>query len=312
MAGSTDLIDMSRPLRELSLEGHEILGKGRSATVYRLDHDRIVKCYVPNVPLKKIQQEMDLAAKAYAAGIPTAQVFELVRVGSQYGVIFELIADAQTVGHVITAHPERMEELTDKFASLWREIHHTVVESADIFPSVKQTWTGWADGMAPHYSESENAFIREMIEAVGDRPTMDHCDYHENNVMVDGERLVLIDMVDIGYGHPIFDLAGLAFRVHCDTIAGRNANRGLSPDNLRRFWDLVLRSYFKTSDTAEIDDIKELCNAYGFLRSALFPMKHVQISEQLRDLHIADARAYLFDRQDWVRSQLPKLNRYFS
>ena len=59
-----------------------------------------------------------------------------------------------------------------------------------------------------------------MIAAVPERSTMVHCDFHAGNVMYQRGEIVVIDMADIGYGYPIFDLAGKIFLLpfHCSAI----------------------------------------------------------------------------------------------
>ena len=43
--GFTELLDVQKKLREISVEGCEVVGKGGNGTVYRLDDDKIVKVY---------------------------------------------------------------------------------------------------------------------------------------------------------------------------------------------------------------------------------------------------------------------------
>ena len=45
VTGFTDLVKVKRQLREISVEGCKILGKGGSGTVYRLNEDTIVKVF---------------------------------------------------------------------------------------------------------------------------------------------------------------------------------------------------------------------------------------------------------------------------
>lgn len=45
VTGFTDLLTIKRQLREISVEGCKILGKGGSGTVYRLSEDTIVKVF---------------------------------------------------------------------------------------------------------------------------------------------------------------------------------------------------------------------------------------------------------------------------
>ena len=206
------------------------------------------------------------------------------------------------------AHPERFDELTGKFTALLKQIHHTCVPEKDEFPSEKDHWLSWAEGMRPYYSEDETGLLLKMLQGIPERSTIVHCDFHENNVMVRGNELILIDMSDIGRGHPIFDLAGGAFRAHVSRIPGRQAHHGLPAEMMERFWDTVLRMYFETEDPDKIKKLQDMCLAFGLVRSALFPMKHVQIGEKLRQIHIDDARRNLFPRKEWALQQMESLN----
>ena len=297
--------------RNVATDGSLVIGAGRSSVVYLLDSETLIKKYDEHVPIEKIYQEMDRARKAFIHGIPTAMPLELVRADDSYGIIFERIAPADTVGHTITEHREKFVEITRKFTELMRRMHHTAVGNDACFPAQKDTWLKWVEGMRCHYCAAEIDFLRKMIEGVPDRATMVHCDFHENNVLVSGDDLVLIDMADVGYGHPIFDLAGGAFRAHASLIPGRQAHHGLSADNMQRFWRLVVSRYFGTNDPEKLEEILDMCLAFGLVRSALFPMKHVHIGDDLRQIHIDDARRNLFSRQDWALQQLEKLSRCF-
>lgn len=308
ITGFISLMDISKKKRNISIKNCPKIGEGRSSNVYRIDADTIVKCYKKDVPIEMIEKDMDYSKKSLLAGIPTAISYDLVTVDhSSYGVVFELIS-AVTVGNMITNHMELFDEIVEKFTSVYKLIHSTTMEG---FPSVKDTWNQWLDGMRPYYSQEDVVFMQEMINSVPERNTMVHCDFHENNVLYQDGDLIIIDMGDVSYGHPIFDLAGGSFRAHCSMMPNRPATHGLSPENMERFCSTILRDYFNPADDDELKDIREICDAYGYLRSALFPMKHVEISAELRDIHIADARENLLSRKEWARDQMRKIEKYF-
>ena len=83
-----------------------------------------------------------------------------------------------------------------------------------------------------------------MLDAVPERDTVVHCDYHENNVLYQNGKLILIDLIDMGYGHPVFDLACMAFRSHVSFIPGRKAHHSFSPEKMNQFWRMELHYYF--------------------------------------------------------------------
>lgn len=309
MTGFTKLFDVKKKLRNVSIEGCEQVGAGFTSKVYRLDADTIVKVYDSKVPLQKITREIDLAKKAFLAGLPTAISYDLVRCGEAYGVVFEMIDNAVTVGKTLEANNRAdFDDVMFKFAKLMKLMHTTEVNESDGFPSIKGTWLEWAEGMKNYYTPEEYKLLYKMVSAIPDRKTIVHCDFHAGNTLYQNGEIVVIDMADVGYAHPIIDFAAGAF--HALVAAQKNIQTALtlSQENILRFWDALLTKYFKTN---EIDDIKESFKAFAYLRMALFPMKHVQISEEMKQSFVAGARKMLFPNMDWAMQQVKRLNDFF-
>lgn len=128
MTKFTELMQVEKVLREIDVTGAAVVGKGRSSTVYRIGEETIVKLYTAGVPLGKIKQEMDLAKKAFVAGVPTAISYDMVTSKGAYGVVFEMLDNADTVGHAITAHPEQFDEIMEKFVAVYKIMHSTDIE----------------------------------------------------------------------------------------------------------------------------------------------------------------------------------------
>lgn len=313
MTKFTDLMNVEKKLREIDVTGAEIVGKGRSSTVYRIGSETIVKLYTAGVPLTKIKQELDLAKKAFVAGIPTAISYDLVKNGESYGVVFEMLDNADTVGHTITAHMDQFDEITKKFVATYKTIHSTDIEEMGGFVSLKETWNKWADGMnaTNSYTDDETKLLKEMIAAVPERSTMVHCDFHAGNVMYQRGEIVVIDMADIGYGHPIFDLAGNAFHARYSGSETRQKVHGMNQENMLRFWNTLLSMYFETKDEKSLAEIKYMCDCFGLLRGALFPMKHVQISPELKAFHVNETRQNLFPNMKKAIAAAKMLEKFF-
>ena len=313
ITGFVQLMKVEKKLREISIEDAPIIGKGRSSTVYRIAPETIVKLYTAGVPLSKIKQEIDLAKKAFIAGIPTPISYDLVRSGSSYGVVFELIGEADTVGNSITAHPDEFDTITKKFVDTYKIIHKTDIKELGGFHSLKETWHTWADGMnsTDGFDDEETAILHKLIDTVPDRSTMVHCDYHAGNVMYQKGEIMVIDMADIGYGHPIFDLAGNAFHARYSNSATRQKVHGMNQENMLKFYNTLLSLYFDVNDEKELSDIKSLCDAFGLLRGALFPRKHVQIAPELKAFHVKETRENLFPNIEHIMDMAGHLNRFF-
>ena len=309
MTGFAKMFDVKKKLRQVSIEGCEIVGEGFSSKVYQLDADTIIKVYDTKVPMYKITREIDLAKKAFLLGLPTAISYDLVRCGEAYGVVFEMIANAVTVGKALAANNcAEFDDIMSKFAKLMQLMHTTEVDDSDGFPSIKGTWLDWADGMKKYYTAQEYDLLRKMVEAIPDRKTIVHCDFHAGNTLYQNGEIMVIDMADVGFAHPIIDFAAGAFHAFTSDQERIQKSLSLSQENILRFWDTLLKKYFRTTD---IEGIKETFKAFALLRLALFPMKHIQITEEAKQVYIDSARKVFFPNIDWAMKQVKHLDNFF-
>ena len=72
MTGFTELMNVKKRLREVSVDGCPVIGRGYYGTVYRLDADTIVKVYASPDSIPLIENERKMARLAFIKGIPTA------------------------------------------------------------------------------------------------------------------------------------------------------------------------------------------------------------------------------------------------
>lgn len=308
MTGFTRLFNVQKKLRNISIDGCEHVGSGLSSKVYRIDADTIIKVYDKRVPYYKITREIDLAKKAFLAGIPTAISYDIVRCGENYGVVFEMIANAKNVGESLVANNGAdFDTIMKKFADMLKLMHNTPVKESDGFPSIKGTWLDWAEGMKNFYTAEEFNMLEKMIMAVPDRNTIVHCDFHSGNTMYQDGEIVVIDMADVGYAHPIFDFAAGAFHAMMSFQTKVQMALSLSEENIIRYWNALLADYFGTNDAAKLAELKEIFNAFAYLRAALFPMKHVQISDEMKKFYVENARKNFFPKIDWAMRQAERL-----
>ena len=142
MTGFTELLDVKKRLREVSVTGCRTLGSGANGTVYRLTEDEIVKVFRPGITLEQIEAEREAARRAFLLGVPCAIAFDTVRVGESCGTVYEML-DAATVAQRIQEDPGRLEELAVACARLLKQMHDTPRDNCPI-PAILPTspWTG--------------------------------------------------------------------------------------------------------------------------------------------------------------------------
>ena len=207
VTGFTELLNVRKKLREISVEGLEVIGGGIFSTVYRLDPETIVKVFNKSATtLAKVEADRTTSREVFLHDIPTAISYDVVKAGKHYGLVYEMI-DADTVSGTLSKHPERLEELSRKMAHLMKKLHTTEFtpgtfpDARDIIHNMVQA--PFSRGLI---TAEDKALIDGLIDRIPSRNTFIHADYHPKNVMLCNDELVLIDVGDSGLGHPMIDL----------------------------------------------------------------------------------------------------------
>lgn len=249
--GFTEVFRVKKKMREISVEGCEVIGRGFYGTVYRLDPDTIVKVYASPDSLPLIENERKMAKMAFVYGIPTAISYDIVKVGNTYGSVFELLK-AQTMNDLLAAEPDRADELVRSFVSVMKMVH-AVQLPAGTLPSAKETWFQHLDTILRLGSITQTQYdrIRKLLCDLPESNGVVHGDFHMKNVMVvDGEPL-LIDMDTLTQGSPIFDLQSIyvAYQMFEEDDPGDTmAFLGISAEISTFVWRKTMEYYFDTKD----------------------------------------------------------------
>jgi uncharacterized protein (TIGR02172 family) len=259
VTGFTELLDVKKALREISIEGCEVIGAGGYGTVYRIDPETIVKVY-RHAGLAFIEKERSLSQKAFLLGVPTAISFDTVKVGDKYGVVYEML-DANTVAQLIEANPAALPQLGQLSAVELKKLHGIKADGGE-FPNRKEYAKEWIEEIRKYITDEEADAIIAFIDSIPDRDTFLHGDYNSKNVMVKDGEVLLIDIGDAAYGHPAFDIAGLMLAY---LILPRSADpervralMGFDPALAQNMWGVMCGTYFRTGDPQEIRRITDM------------------------------------------------------
>lgn len=238
MTGFTDIIHVSRRLRQFSIEGCKLIGQGGVGKIYRYDAETIIKVYRPEITMEYIERERECSQKAFKCGLPTAISFDVVKVGDCYGVMYELM-DADNLASLIINNPDNEDFYIKKYAELAKNIHSisqpvgTLQPASEIFRSSMAPMGKWL-------SEEEISHYDALIDIIPKRNTLIHGDYHEKNVLVRDGELEMIDMGDISQGHPMVELAC----VYCSHAVFSDRVIGMPRERAMKVWDKFCHYYF--------------------------------------------------------------------
>ncbi len=284
VTGFADIINIERAVREISVDGCEVIGEGGFGVVYRLDADTIVKIYKVS-GIDSIKREIDYAKKAFVKGVPTAISYDIVKCGSMYGVVLEMIRSDMLATHMVK-EPERFEEYMDKYVDMIRCTHSTDFGDVDC-PQTKDVYIKLLSETIKNYmTDDEWAAFVDILNSVGEKQSMVHGDMHAKNIMVQDGDLLLIDMDEIMRGHPIYDIAGIYF-VYTYLPSVNRGERMLGMDNemCGRFLNMFLNKYFADVPEEKRGFVIDGVKAFAAVREAyavhLFERKNKERTEFL-------------------------------
>ena len=267
MTGFTDMVTVEKAYKRMSVEGCEFIAKGANGAVYRYNDETILKTYFAKDALPEIKQERENARKAFVLGINTAIPYGIVRVDDGYGTVTELL-NATSVTKLIRANPDDLTQAAKYYIDMLKNIHATEVEDGEV-PDMKETALAWADFVSAHLPEDQGKKLRALIEAVPEKNTLMHGDYHTNNIMVQNGEPLLIDMDTLCMGHPVFELGSMfnAFIGYSELDHEVTMNFfGYTHETAEKFWDMALKMYLGTEDEAVCRSVAEKAMIIGYTR----------------------------------------------
>ena len=271
MTGFTEFMTVQKAYRELKLEGSQLIAEGFFGKVYRLDEDTIVKVYSDgekSIPL--IKREQSRARMAFVKGIPTAISYDIVRVGNQYGSVFELL-QARSFNDWAQEYEQdkaQLDDLMQLYVVCLKQVHATVMADGEL-PMARDNMLDTLLALQEYLPADILERLRDLLTALPDDVHVVHGDFQMKNVLLcDGEPM-LIDMETLCTGQPLFDLQGLYVTYKAFTEDDPDNAReflGLHMETTDYIWQRIMELYFDTQDKAELGLQEDKIRVVAYIR----------------------------------------------
>lgn len=300
MTGFVKIMCVERALRQMSIEGCEILGVGGVGTVYRYNDDTIIKVFRDGTTIDEVRNEITMSKEAFVMGMPTAISFDIVKVGAQYGLVYELL-HADTLSSLITHHSERIHEYARMYANLFRQLHAIQVPADSCVTDALEHERKQVLHIRRYFSQENIDLLLQILDAVPAGNRLLHLDLQAKNAMVQGDELMLIDMGEVGYGHPVLDLAH-AYSSLILFVGDYEAVIGMPRKLGEQLFDLTIDYYFE-GQSADIialrkQQIAAVANVRNYSWLALsdsFPEAVIQQCQQLFNERVIPHRDHILN-----------------
>lgn len=209
----TQIMKVERGMRQLSVKGCRLIGVGGVGKVYRLDGDTIIKVFREGTTMNEVQKEIKLSKEAFVLGMPTPISFDVVKVPSLtvdgvecYGLVYELL-NAQTLSTYVKQHPDQLDVCAKNYADLFLQLHSIEVPAGGNVPSALEIERKQVEHIRRYFPEESINMLLNIVDSIPAGNRLLHMDLQTKNAMIQEGELMLIDMGEVGYGHPLLDLA---------------------------------------------------------------------------------------------------------
>jgi uncharacterized protein (TIGR02172 family) len=244
---------MNEEIQRINLDDYIQTGEGGTALTYtHKDGLSLAKLYNPGFEADRAKAEFLTARAVFELGIPSPEPFRLITDGERSGAEYELIKNKRSYTRIISQEPERLEEISLKFARMAKELHAKQADTTRL-QSFKQRIASFyhEKNMVP---EDYKQRVLQFLETVPDTPRCLHGDLHIGNIITDGQRDLWIDLGEFAYGVPEWDLALLW--TMCHNMPGDRVEHifHITHETMMDHWDIFFPAYLGTNDPQAIHE----------------------------------------------------------
>ena len=283
-----------------SLTNYEEIGKGANGIIYSLNNNQIIKIYPENYNIKKIEEEFSKAKIIYDSGIKSPKPYEIAVLDGKIGFVMEKIRGI-VLTKQIANNTIKLNYYMKEMISLIKQIHCIDAKNFDI-QSVKEKYRQALLYCKEYYSNGELSSLLKLLESIPESNNLLHGDLHTGNIMVnENDELVIIDFLELGYGHPIFDIMaqGAVMPVTAKNKKALAEGYHQVPINLLdKIWNSYIKHYYNTGNNKEFNEINRDAILYSRMRNAITKTIAENIPEEYLELCASETKKHLIPEVD--------------
>lgn len=178
----------------------KIIGKGRTAVVYELSDNRVLKLYNKGIPRAELENEFYRNKHINELNINAPKTYEIVTHNSQLGIVFEKLT-GNSLLNLLIQDPQSVENPGSLMAQAHIQMH---LSTTTEFPELKEALVKCTNRL--NLLENQKTRLIDYINCLPDGSVVCHLDYHPDNIIISDGEVKIIDWVNAYRGHPAADV----------------------------------------------------------------------------------------------------------
>jgi len=179
----------------------KIIGKGRTAEIFELNNEKVVKLFFSGFSSCAIKREVKIGMVLNEQKVPAPFLYETRTINDREGIVYERI-NGETLLEFILKNPLKTNSIGKDMAAIHFDIHSH--NSNDLIRQKKNFKNAIED--------SENILgdrtnkILQLLNILQERDAICHGDFHPGNIMVYDQGCIAIDWMNAYSGNPLSDV----------------------------------------------------------------------------------------------------------
>lgn len=225
-------------------ENLDLFSQGRTADIYRIGEEYILKLFHTGWAKEAIQQEFKIIHLLKENNLQVPMAYEIVDFKGRTGIVYEKIT-GPTILQIMEKQPLSYLKQARLLAAIHLDIHNNFNSK---LPSQFQMLTKRINANAA-ISESQKIALLGDLGNLEGGDTICHGDFNPDNVILSPNGPVIIDWIDASYGNPVADVTAISLMTEIVEIAESAASMTKLLFRLLRkhFIRTYKRRYFKNS-----------------------------------------------------------------
>lgn len=259
------------------------VGEGGNGSVYTNPDEPDILLKVSNHTLSEgtlevISKEFYTSKAIFALGVPTPQMFGIVRVGEDYGIKCQQIEGKKSLSRMSGEDPDAIDRYAARMAQLAKQLHSTPAVGSEWIPSMKTLMLEVLDKTVMISGKTLQR-VRAFVEGLEDASTLLHGDFTFSNLILADDKPYWIDLGRATHGLPLFDLGH--FYLFCNIFSKKKRVQDIAHmtgEQMVRFWNSFALAY---NGPEGLDAFMNQCKRFAGLDVLLLGhIQHLTFSER--------------------------------